>query len=1024
MKVNKKLRKLCILLFLVGICSGIFAQKVITGTITDESGESVIGAGIQEKGTAKGTMSDIDGKFSIEVPANSTLVISYIGYKTQEIPVGNDTNLQIVLEENTSMLDEVVVVGYGSVRRSDLTGAVGSVSIPTILASGQTNALGGMTGTVSGVNIIRNNNKPGGTFDITIRGISSISGTTAPLVVIDGVPVPTASGNGQNGFTSGLETLNPDDIEKIDILKDASSTAIYGSRASNGVVIVTTKRGAVGKPQLSYTGYAGWRSYTNVPEMMSGDEYVQLARESYRATNVKYDSNGNRLPADQFEYRKDEDIFTNLSELKAVQDHNYFDWLDAVSNPALVTNHSVQASGGTESAKYLFSGGYYYEDGMVNPQDFTRYTLRTSVDLKISNHVSSGGSLYLTSSLRNTGNSDLGMDALRHRPTEHPFSLVDGSEQWSMAGGMYNSLITNKNEFNQSKAFNLLGNIYLSINPIAGLELKSSFSPRFQKDMQGQFRGTWTRANRGTNLPTSNYRKNDYTDYVWDNIINYKWAKGIHNLNFTGVFSLQKNVMEGLYGIGNNLSFDSQWYNLQGGTTNSSQSEYRQSSLMSYLARANYSLMDKYLLTASIRYDGSSKLAEGNKWGLFPSAAVAWRISEEGFMKDLRWLSNLKLRLSYGQTGNDSVGPYSTEGTISGSQYIVMGEAGAVGTVPNNLRNTNLTWERSTEYNMGLDFGLFNSRLLVDIELYNRLTTNLIMTRAVPITTGYASVRDNVGEVRNKGVELTLNSVNIQNKDFRWTTNFNLAYNKNEIVDLVFKEDLGAYSNQLKGMVGDYSNRWFIGQPIRINWRYETLGVWQLNEATEAAKYSQYPGQYKVRDFDGDGAIHGDKDRFIYGKKTPDWIGGMTNTFNYKNFDFSFNMYFQTGAIDNSPFYVSFALENSNHNFNNLKKDYWTPENPTNASGQPSNMGSYRNEGTHTYFKTDFLKVGFITCGYTLPKTLSNRLKIGQLRLYGTIQNPFTFTDYVGFDPGQPGSNINVTDFITRNVMFGVNLSF
>ncbi len=1005
-----KLVLTCALIFCVSVISA--QTKHLTGIISDENGEPIIGASVMLKGTTIGTVTDVDGRFSLNVPEDGILVISYIGYQSQEVPVTGLNTLNVVLQEDTELLDEVVVIGYGSVRRSDLTGAVSSVSMPVVQASGQTNTYGGMTGTVSGVNIIRNNNKPGGTFDINIRGLSSISGTNAPLVVVDGIPVPTVSGTGQTGNTSGLETINPDDIEKIDILKDASSTAIYGSRASNGVIIVTTKRGAEGKPRITYSGYGGWRSYTNVPEMMSGDEWVQLARESYRALNNNV-------------YRKDEEIFTNPSELKAIQDHNYFDWLDAVSNPAFITNHSIQASGGTEMARYLFSGGYYFEDGMVNPQDFTRYTMRSAVDMNISRHIDFGGNLYLTYSTRNTGNSDLALDALRHRPTEHPYSLVDGSEQWNFSGsGTFNSLIANHHEFNQTKSINLLGNVYLAITPIEGLEFRSSFSPRLQKDLQGQFRGTWTRANRGTNKPTSNYRKNDYTDFVWDNIINYQWSRNIHNLNLTGVYSMQQNVMEGLYGLGNTLSFNSLWYNVQGGQTNSSQSSYSQSSLMSYLARANYSLMDKYLFTASFRYDGSSKLAEGNKWGFFPSAAIAWRISEEAFMQNLRWLSNLKLRLSYGQTGNDSVGPYSTAGTISGSQYIVFGESGTgmVGTVPGNLRNTRLSWERSTEYNFGIDLGIFDSRFTTSIELYDRLTTDLIMSRSVPITTGYSSVRDNVGAVRNRGIEMTFNTVNVRTRDFQWTTNLNLAYNKNEIHDLVFKEDLGVYSDQLEGMVGDFSNRWFIGEPIQINWRYQTLGVWQLGEESEAAKYGQKPGQYRVRDWNNDGVLN-DNDRHIYGKRTPDWIGGMTNVFNYKNFDFSFNMYFQTGAINNSPFYVSFALEANNHNFNNIKKDYWTPENPTHSSAQPSNMGSYRNEGTHSYFKTDFLKVGFATLGYTFPHAILRNFGVSQFRVYCTVQNPFTFTNYIGFDPGQ-SININASDFMTRNTLLGVNVSF
>ena len=1016
---NQQQRFQCLLMCLF-LCSAIgYAQNNvnISGTVVDNNGDPLIGVSIVAKGAgATGTITDATGKYGITVPAKSTVLqFSYIGYITQETPVGSRREINVTLIEDTKSLDELVVVGYGTMKRSDLTGAIGSVSIPTLLKSAQTNAYGGMTGAVSGVNIIRNNNKPGGTYNIVIRGLSSISGTNAPLVVIDGVPVATVTDNGQNGNTTGLESINPDDIEKIDILKDASSTAIYGSRASNGVIIVTTKRGMLGKPKISYSGYAGWRTYTNKPDMMSGDEWVQLAREAFRAQNNNV-------------YRSDEEIFTDPSELKAVQDRNYFDWVGALSKPAFLTNHSLQAMGGTEVARYLFSGGYYSEDGMLNPQDFKRYTLRTATDMNISKHIAVGGDLYLTYSVRNTGNSDLLLDALRLRPTQHPYSLVDGTEQWSYSSnGGFNALIANQNEFNQTKTVNILANAYLSITPIEGLELRSSFSPQFQKDMIGQFRGTWTRANRGVNLPTNNYRKNDYTNFVWDNIINYKWKRDIHTLDLTGVFSMQQNMMEGLYGNTSNLTFNSLWYNLQGGSTiNAVQSGYTQSDLMSYLGRISYSLMNKYLLTASARYDGSSKLAEGNKWGLFPSAAVAWRLSEESFMQSLTWLSNLKLRLSYGQTGNDSVNPYSTNGIVTSGQSIVFGEDGtsASGTIPGNLRNIKLTWERSKEFDLGVDFAVFASRFSTTIDLYNRLTYNLIMSRSVPITTGYTSVTDNVGSTRNRGIEITLNSVNIKNADFSWTTNINLAFNKNEIYDLVFKEDLGIYSDQLKGMTGDYKNRWFIGQPIQVNWTYQTQGVWQLDEAAEAAKYGQKPGQYKVRDFNGDDVINTDQDRFIDGKRTPDWVGGMTNIINYKDFDFSFNMFFQTGARTTSPFYTSFVLEANNQNFNNLRKDYWTPENPTNSSAQPSNMGPYRNDGTHTIFKTDFLKVSYATLGYTLPEVILKKLKVSKLRIYGTVQNPFTFTSFPGFDPGQPDLNANVTDFITRNVILGVNLSF
>ncbi len=357
------------------------------------------------------------------------------------------------------------MVGYGSVKKSDLTGAISTVSTETLLRGGKTNAVGGLQGAVPGVNILRNNNKPGGGYDIKIRGLSSIEGSSAPLVVIDGVP------------GASLDNINPDDIEKIDILKDASSTAIYGSRATNGVVMVTTKRGVSGKPKISYSGYAGFRKYTNMPDMMSGDEYVQLAREAVRATN------GNV-------YKTDEEIFTDPSELKAVQTGNYYDWIDAISNPAFITNHTISATGGTESARYTLSGGYYFEDGMLNPQEFTRYNLRAAIDLDANEYVGFGGSLYMTHYVRDTGNSDLLQDAFRMRPTQHPNSLVTGEEEWKYASnGLFNPLVTNKNEFNKTKRVNLLGNLYLKITPVNGLELRSSFSPNMTNDQIGQYRG-------------------------------------------------------------------------------------------------------------------------------------------------------------------------------------------------------------------------------------------------------------------------------------------------------------------------------------------------------------------------------------------------------------------------------------------------------------------------------------------------------------------------------------------------------
>lgn len=978
----------------------------ITGKVVDVQGEPVIGTTVMEKGTTNGIITDVDGNFTLNVSPNRKLQVSYVGYQTQEITIGSNRTLRITLKEDSELLDEVVVVGYGTMKKSDLTGAISSVSTETLVRGGNANAIGALQGSVAGVSILKSNNKPGGGYDIKIRGVSSISGSSAPLVVIDGIP------------GASLDNINPDDIEKIDILKDASSTAIYGSRATNGVVMVTTKKGSLGDPKISYSGYAGFRNYTHVPEMMSGDEYVQLAMENARALN-----NNN--------YKTLEEIFTDPSELKAAKDRNYYDWVDAITSPAFMTSHTISATGGTEKAKYTLGGGYYFEDGMQFPQEFSRYNMRAAVDLKANDYLSFGGSLYMTHSVRDTGNSSLMVDALRMRPTQHPYSLVTGEEIWKYtSNGMFNPLITNQNEFNKTKKLNILSNVYVKLTPVKGLELTSSFASNMTNDQIGQYRGVWTKALQGTAKGATNLLdKNNYTNWVWDNIVRYSWEHKIHKIDFTGVYSLQQNQDEKMRGASKDLPFNSLWYNLQGGEMTSMTSSYVQSNLMSFLGRINYTLADKYMLTASLRYDGSSKLADGNKWSLFPSVAVAWRLKEEAFMQSVDWLSNLKLRLSYGQTGNDTVSPYSTNGTIAGSQYYSFGTNTVIGTYPNNIRNDKLGWERTSEYNVGVDFGFFDNRISGSVEYYNRLTKDLIMNKSIPTHLGYSSVRDNVGSVRNQGFEIMLNTENIRLKDFSWQTTFTLSYNKNEIVDLAFKEDLGVYSDRLKGMQGDYNNRWFIGQPVQLNWDLETIGVWQLGEEEAAKKYGQKPGQFKVSDYNNDGVIN-DKDRFINGSRIPNWTGGMTNTFRYQEFDLSFHMHFQTGARLRNQFYVSYALENNNANLGNMKKDYWTPENPTNSCAQPSNMGPYRDQNTtgksvsHIVQKTDFLKVSYITLGYTFKKNLLNRIKMSNLRLYATVQNPFTFTGFSGFDPEQPSEQVSNSDMITCNVLFGLNVSF
>ena len=611
---------------------------------------------------------------------------------------------------------------------------------------------------------------------------------------------------------------------------------------------------------------------------------------------------------------------------------------------------------------------------------------------------------------------------------------MTGEQEFKYGSGQFNPFVTQKNQSWRYKKYDVLSNLFVEFNPIKNLALRSTFSPDLQFIDYGMYAGAYTKRNQGSQA-TAWYEKTTILNWVWDNMVTYNFdLMKDHHFDLTGVYSMTEYQNEFMRGDGAGLSYNSLWYALQNGAkTNKTQSKYTKTSLMSYLARLNYNYKGKYYVTASMRYDGSSKLAEGHKWGGFFAGALAWRITEEEFMKDIDWLNNLKLRVSFGQSGNDNVGAYQTQGSISGAQYYSFGTNDVIGYVPNNLRNMELGWERTTEYNIGVDFGFLNNRISGSFEYYNRLTEDLIMNKTLPITLGYSSVKANVGSVRNKGFEFVLNTENIRTEDFSWRTSFNIAYNNNKIEKLQYIEDLTSRGKSFEGMKGDYSNLWVVGQPIDINYNLMTIGVWQLDEAEEAAKYGCKPGQYKVLDLDKNGKID-DADRVIDGKRTPDWTGGMVNTFNYKNFDLSVGTSFQLGGRMRNQFYVSYALENNNMNLNNMVKDYWTPENPTNESAQPGNMGTYRGKAgswgnqksdvSHTMSSSDFFKITHVSLGYTFDKKLISKSFLTNLRLYCTVQNPMIICADNVIVPEQLPTNVSSTDLMTRNVMFGVNVSF
>lgn len=959
----------------------------VSGRVTDSSGSPLPGVTVVVKGTTQGTISDSDGNYTIaNVPSNAILLFSFVGMKSQEVPVSGRTKVDVSLTEETIGIEEVVAIGYGTVKKSDLTGSVGSIESDVIAATTLPDATRAMQGRVAGLNIEQNVGKPGGDYDITIRGLSSINNSNTPLYVIDGIPT-----------TSGLADLNPEDIEKIDILKDASATAIYGSRGANGVIIVSTKKGKAGKFTIAYDGYFGYRTPTNLPDMMNGPEYVKWRTDLF--TKLKKSTD-----------RSNAEFFTP-EEWKTIDRGKYTDWIDLILQNGVQTSHTVTASGGDDKGTFALSIGQLKEEGTVPGEDFNRYNMRLNLNRKFTEKWEAGGNLYFTYSVRNEGSYETLRSTYRMPPVAYPYDEKGDPKFFAYRNDFAtNPMFESKDdgEIREQRRYRAFGNVYLQFEPVKGLTLRTQLSPQLIYRRDGNYFGQYSKAGAGKIENTDAiYSTTDYFGYVIDNQLTYAKEIAKHSFNFSIVQSVQYEQWEDSYQRARNFPFNSKWYNLDAVTKENivaSQTDYRQRSLASFLGRLQYTYNGKYLFTLTGRYDGSSRLAEGNKWAFFPSGAFAWRMSEEPFFKTFDNLSNLKMRLSYGVTGNDAIDIYGTQSNISPKYYDFNGTVSPA-YYKNRLANYNLTWEKTTEINIGIDYGFYNNRINGTIDAYRRDAKDLIMERQLPQTSGWESIWDNIGWVRNTGVEIGLSTVNIQNNNLTWTTSIIFDTNKNEIVELYGekKDDVG--------------NKWFIGEPIMVNYDYEFDGVWQSNEAELAAKYGQTPGQIKVKDLNGDYIIDS-KDRKIIGRRTPKWSGSITNSLSYKNWDFSVYVYTRQGEQLYSTFSSTFmALEG---NYNNLDVDYWTENNPSNEYPAPGNKGKYFNN--FRYSDVSFVRVGSISLGYSVPKRILNQWKINKLRLYGTVTNPFTFTSYQGYDPEWADQNTwgEATGYSTY--LLGINL--
>ena len=1017
-----KLQRLFLIALFSVLAIGAYAQsKTVSGTVVDQTGEPIIGANVVVKGTTNGIITDLDGRFTLSnVPDKGTISISFIGYQDQEISVAGKTNLQVTLQEDNAMLDEVVVVGYGVQKKSDVTGAMARVGEKELKAMPVKNALEGMQGKTAGVDIT-SSQRPGEVGGINIRGVRSIDAEQGPLYVVDGMIIQTG----------GIENINPSDIEAIDILKDASATAIYGSRGANGVILVTTKKGKQGKVTLNYSGTVTFETLHDVTEMMSAAEWLDYAR------TAKYNM-GSYASATP-DYTADKAIFGSVAASwanieQAWSNGTYdaskvgsYDWAANGKQTGITHEHTLSASGGSEKFQGYASFGYLNQKGTQPGQAYERYTLKTSFDINPIDFFKMGTSINASYSDQDygynfsksvTGSGDL-YNALRSMlPWTVPYdSNGDYIRNPNGDVNIINPIRELDYNTNQRRTFRANASMYAQVDfgkiwePLEGLSYRLQFGPEFQYYTLGIANAAGGINGDGNN--GAQYKNEQKRSWTLDNLIYYnKRFAEHHNLGLT----LMQSASAYHYEMGdmratNVASADELWYNLgTAGTLSSFGTGLTETQMASYMVRVNYGFKDKYLLTASMRWDGASQLAPGHKWASFPSAALAWRIDQEDFMKDINWLSQLKLRFGVGVTGNAAIDAYATLGGLKKSVYTF--GSSVYGYYPSEIANKDLTWEKTSTWNLGLDFSILRNRISGTIDTYISQTSDLLLPSLLPSSTGYASVMQNIGKTENKGIEVTLNTIWFQNKNFSWNTDWTYSLNREKIKALN------------SGVTRDEGNLWFVGSPTQVFYDYKKIGIWQLGEEAQAKAFGGFkPGDIKVADMspkgsEGEGVFSTD-DRVIF-SRVPKYTFGITNNITYKNFDLMFFIYGRIGQYVKDAYtqlYKPSALENS------APVNYWTPENPSNEYPRPNSgysTNSYLLQSSLAFRKASFVKIRDITLGYTLPKEWTSKMMVQKLRIYCSLNNFITFTDFPNYDPESNGS----MDFpLAKQVLFGINLS-
>jgi len=965
------------------------SKESISGKVTDKNGEALIGVSVKIKGSSIGTITDLNGNFSFSnVSPSTVLVFSYIGMNNQEVTVGDRTTLSVVLAENSVNMDEVVVVGYGTQKKSDITGSVTSVSKDRFSQIPVTNAMNAIEGAVAGVTVTNTSSVPGSTPSVQIRGVNSINANTNPLIIVDGIP-----------FEGNINYINPGDIESMEILKDASSVAIYGTRGSNGVILITTKKGTTGKPVIQYAAYAGVEDIAHILTPRNGAEYVQKYADYTSQTNQ---ANPNHVP--------------NLYEIANYNAGKTIDWIKEATQQGIIQDHNLSISGGAENVKYYISGDYLNEKGVVKGYNYQRAGLRSNLEANVTDYLTTGVSLFMVSNNYDGNRVNL-LNASAMSPYGQLNNTVTGKYQiYPMYPELLytNPLIGLYNQ-NTDERVNINGNFFAELKPkfVPGLKYRLNASYNYNPTTSATYTGRDGNDNSGT--ATIN---NTLTSlWVVENILTYTkdWQK--HHLDFTGLYSAQQNNYfasgSGAVGFINDILT---YNNLGAGakqTATSSQTGY---SMVSQMGRLNYSYDNRYLMTATVRRDGYSAFgANQSKYGTFPSLAAGWNVANEEFMANTKdVLDVLKVRVSFGKSGNMAIGVNQTS-TIDNTVPYPFDGISNITVLANILGNQYLHWESTTGLNGGIDFSLLNSRISGSVDVYNTRTSDLLLKRNLPQASGYANVWDNIGIVGNTGIDVTLKTVNVKTRDFKWTSNFNFSTFSNKIIDL--------YGDKKS----DIGNRWFIGQSLGAIYDYKMTGVWQAGDA-DLAKYGAKAGDLKFQDINGDGKIDATNDKVLQGSTLPKWIGGMTNTFDYKNFHLSIFIQTSQGSLKNNPD-LNYGDETGRRN-TPVEVTYWTPTNMSNT--RPSL--SYNNTFGYGY-PTDnsFVRIKDVTLSYVFSPTTLEHTFFKSLTFYASGRNLYTFTKWIGWDPEDNylGRGIVTSSGVSwtnnypsvRSVVFGLNVA-